>query len=108
MAIYALEHLVNTLRAARVAGGLSQREISVKSDLPQSHISKIENGAVDLRTSSLVELARVLDLEVVLVPRRGVPAVRAIVRNLAQARDGRGEAQRSVPPAYSLDDEDHG
>ena len=108
MAIYTLEHLVNTLRAAREAGGLSQREISVKTDLPQSHISKIENGAVDLRTSSLVELARVLDLEVVLVPRRGVPAVRAIVRNLAQARDGRGDAQRSAPPAYSLDDEDHG
>lgn len=108
MAIYALEHLVNTLRAARVAGGLSQREISVKSDLPQSHISRIENGAVDLRTSSLVELARVLDLEVVLVPRRGVPAVRAIVRNLAQAPHGSGGVQRPVPPAYSLDDEDHG
>jgi transcriptional regulator with XRE-family HTH domain len=108
MAIYALEHLVNTLRAARVAGGLSQREISVKSDLPQSHISKIENGAVDLRTSSLVELARVLDLEVVLVPRRGLPAVRAIVRNLTQAPHGSGEVQRPVPPAYSLDDEDNG
>ncbi|MDE0031461.1 MAG: helix-turn-helix transcriptional regulator [Deltaproteobacteria bacterium] len=108
MATYLLEQLIDTLKTAREAQGLSQRELSAKSRLPQSHISKIENGAVDLRTSSLVELARVLDLELVLVPRRGVPAVRSIVRGLAQGHRGSGGPLVEVPPAYSLDDEDDG
>ena len=49
------------------------RELSAKFGVPQSHISKIENGAVDLRTSSLVALARVLDLELELVSKKTVP-----------------------------------
>ena len=61
------------------------RELSAKSGVPQSHISKIENGAVDLRTSSLVALARVLDLELELVSKKTVPAVKSIVRSSASA-----------------------
>lgn len=69
------------LRAAREAKGLSQRELSARSRVPQAHISKIENGAVDLRLSSLVALARVLDLELTLVPRKVLSAVQSIVRS---------------------------
>ena len=61
------------------------RELSAKSGVPQSHISKIENGAVDLRTSSLVALARVLDLELELVSKKTVPAVKSIVRSSTSA-----------------------
>jgi len=50
---------------------------------PRSHISKVEKGAVDLRLSSLIELARALDLEFMLVPRPVVPAVRSIIRSAA-------------------------
>jgi transcriptional regulator with XRE-family HTH domain len=78
---YAIEHIGRTLRDAREARGLSQRALSAKAGVPQSHISKIENGAVDLRVSSLVELARVLDLELVLVPRKATPAVQSIARS---------------------------
>jgi len=78
---YAIEQIGRTLRDAREARGLSQRALSAKAGVPQSHISKIENGAVDLRVSSLVELARVLDLELVLVPRKATPAVQSIVRS---------------------------
>lgn len=77
---YAIEHIVRTLRNAREARGLSQRALSAKTGITQGHISNIENGAVDLRISSLVELARVLDLELELVPRKAVTAVHAIVR----------------------------
>ncbi len=76
---YATEHIARTLRKAREARGLSQRALSARTGIPQSHISKIENGAVDLRVSSLVELARVLDLELELVARKALPAVHAIV-----------------------------
>lgn len=77
---YATVHIAESLKAARERKGLSQRALSAKAGIPQSHISRIENGAVDLRLSSLVELARVLDLELTLVPRRKLPAVRAITR----------------------------
>ena len=80
---YATEHIANTLKAARKSKGLSQRELSAKSGVPQGHISKIENGTVDLRISSLVALGRALDLELMLVPRKTIPAVRSVVRSSA-------------------------
>ncbi|MCE2494491.1 MAG: helix-turn-helix transcriptional regulator [Alphaproteobacteria bacterium] len=97
---YATEHVARTLRNAREARGLSQRALGARAGIPQSHISKIENGTVDLRVSSLVELARVLDLDLVLVPRKAVSAVHAIVRRRDESEKAR--------PAYSLDDDDHG
>jgi transcriptional regulator with XRE-family HTH domain len=78
--MYATAHIARTLKAAREDKGLSQRALGKLAGVPQSHISKIENGAVDLRLSSLVELARVLDLELVLVPRKSLSAVQSIVR----------------------------
>ncbi|MFX8320164.1 helix-turn-helix transcriptional regulator, partial [Acinetobacter baumannii] len=52
--------IIEVLRAARQAKQLSQRELSAKAGVPQSHISKIENGGSDIRLSSLIELARAL------------------------------------------------
>ncbi len=77
---YATEYVAATLKAAREAKRLSQRELGAKSGVPQGHISKIEAGAVDLRLSSLVTLARILDLELMLVPRKTVSAVQSIAR----------------------------
>ncbi|VAW54406.1 hypothetical protein MNBD_GAMMA06-833 [hydrothermal vent metagenome] len=100
---YLNDQILKNLKKARKAKGLSQRELSTKSGVPQSHISKIENGAVDLRVSSLVALARTLDLELELVPRKTVPAVQSIVRNtLAHSKL---ESITQALPAYSLDDE---
>jgi transcriptional regulator with XRE-family HTH domain len=82
---HATEEILQTLRIAREGAGLSQRELSARIGVPQSHISKIESGGTDLRLSSLVEFARALDHEVVLVPRKLLPAVEAIVRNASSA-----------------------
>jgi transcriptional regulator with XRE-family HTH domain len=78
---YETEEIVAKLKEARELKQLSQRDLGAVAGVPQAHISKIENGAVDTRLSSLVELARALDLEVMLVPRKLVPAVEAIVRS---------------------------
>ena len=78
---YTTEQVARTLKAARQAKGLSQQVLAKLVGLPQSHISKIENGFVDIRLSSLIELARALDLEVTLVPRKTLPAVQSIVRS---------------------------
>ncbi len=86
--IYSTEHIAKKLKRAREAHGLSQRELSTKSGLPQSHISKIESGAVDLRLSSLVQLTHALELKLMLVPRRSISAVNSIVRGYpVQAAD---------------------
>ena len=78
---YTITHIANKLKAARESQGLSQRALSKLAGVPQSHISKIENGTVDLRLSSLIELARALNLELTLVPRKVLPAVKSIVRS---------------------------
>jgi transcriptional regulator with XRE-family HTH domain len=76
-----IDEISRTLKAARKAKGLSQRALAKMAGVPQSHISKIENTGVDLRISSLAEIARALDLELTLVPRNTVPAVKSIVRS---------------------------
>src|SRR5687768_12770568 len=91
---YATEHIAAILKAAREGKGLSQRELSRKAGVPQGHISKIENGAVDLRLSSLIALARVLGLELTLVPRKTVPAVQSIVRSRETTASRGGEDAR--------------
>jgi len=78
---YASEHIAASLKDARKNKGLSQRALSARSGVPQSHISKIENNAVDLRLSSLSALAHALDLELAMIPRNAAPAVRSITRN---------------------------
>ena len=91
---YATEHIAKTLREAREKKQLSQRELSALSGLPQSHISKIEKGGVDLRLSSLIALARILDLEPILVPRSTTPAVQSIVTSAQRSAGGSNEETR--------------
>ena len=64
-----VEAFTEMLRAARERRGLTQRELGRLAGVPQSHISKIESGAVDLRLSSLLALAAVLELDLVLTER---------------------------------------
>lgn len=96
---YLNEQILASLRAARAHKGLSQRELSARSGVPQSHISKIESGAVDLRVSSLITLARVLDLELFAAPKKSVPAIQSIIRHSQGSQDDSEQAF----PAYGLD-----
>jgi HTH-type transcriptional regulator / antitoxin HipB len=93
----ALEYIIGELKAARLQRGLSQRALSALTGVPQAHISKIENGTVDLQLSSLLQLARSLGLEPMLVPRALVPAVQTITGS---------KKASATTPAYVLDDED--
>lgn len=101
---YSNDQILKSLKEARQRKGFSQRELSAKSGVPQSHISKIESGDVDLRVSSLVALARVLDLELELVPKKAVQAIRSIVRSSTNDDAQANNQQAKTPlPAYSLD-----
>lgn len=109
---YDIEHIVGSLKAARKAKGLSQRNLSARAGIPQSHFSKIESGKVDLQLSSLIQLARLLDLEVTLVPTKAIPAVISIVRSTsARASDNalghtRSQSAAGPKPIYNLEDDD--
>jgi transcriptional regulator with XRE-family HTH domain len=82
------------LRALRLERGLSQKALGAAVQMPQSHVSAIEAGRVDPRLSSLTEIARVLDHEVILVPRKLLPAIQALVRGEPDA------------PLWQTDEED--
>jgi transcriptional regulator with XRE-family HTH domain len=88
--------LAELLRKARHHRGLTQDRLAAGLGVPQSHVSKIERGQVDLRASSLIELARLLDLELVLVPRKWIPAVRQIISS------DEGELSDESKPLYQL------
>ncbi|MGD9850762.1 MAG: helix-turn-helix domain-containing protein [Nitrospirales bacterium] len=94
-----MEEIEKILKKARRAKGLTQAELGKKMGLPQSHISKIEAGHVDLRVSSLKEMARLLDLEPMLIPRALTPAVRSVI-------SGGGKEQKPAWQADTLPESD--
>lgn len=95
-----LQPIVAELATARREAKLSQRALGKKIGLAQSHVSKIERGTVDPQLSNLLEMARALGLELMLVPKRLVPAVRALTPP-AGREVGVGQL-----PAYRLDETD--
>ena len=88
----AIEDIAASIKAARIAKDFTQKQLGERVGLPQSHISKIESGGVDLQLSSLVEIARALDLELKLVPRKTLPAIEGVVRSQRE----RSEASRAL------------
>lgn len=86
---HAIEEIVAELANARKARGLTQKELGESVGWPQSHVSKFEKGDNDIRLSGLIELARALELELALVPRKSVPAVQSIVRQTQGLPDDR-------------------
>ena len=94
-----IDHIMRMLRRIRKSKHLSQRALGTKVGLPQSHISKIENSSVDLKTSSLMEIARALDLELMLVPRTQVNLVKRLITQAINSDD------EQAPPAYRLDED---
>jgi len=81
----------------------SQTELGQKLGLPQAHISRIEAGKVMPRFDTLLDLVRVLDRDLLMVPRALVPVVQALIRDYRhpdqKADDGEGER-----PLYAVDE----
>ena len=99
--LYALQEFFHRLKGAREAHNLSQRTLADKIGIPQSHLSKIEAGVVNIKLGSFVEMARMLGLEVMLIPRQEVSLVKDLIESKENAR-----LSPEVKPAYRLDDED--
>ena len=70
------------IRQARLAKNLSQIELAQKMGVRQGTISRAESGH-DLRVGTLLEIARALDLDVMLAPRQ----LRALIDHLIDGRE---------------------
>lgn len=85
------------LIAARRERGWSQEELGKRLGLPQMHISGIETGKIVPRFDTLLDLVRVLDRDLLMIPRALVPAVQALVRDhLHPERDHAAEGERPL------------
>ncbi len=80
------------LKEARVKRGWSQRELGSRLGLPQMHISGIESGKIVPRYDTLLELVRMLDRDLLMVPRALVPVVQSLMRDHRQ-QDQQGEGE---------------
>ena len=94
------------IRVARDSKDLTQADLGSRIGQPQSAVSRIERGG-DLRVSTLLEMARVLEMEPILIPKHLVPAVQALV---GHASDGRNVFEANIPlvggaPEDAEDDE---
>lgn len=92
------------LKEAREKRGWSQKELGSRLGLPQMHISGIESGKIVPRYDTLIEMVRMLDRDLVMVPRALVPVVLSLVRDHLKNLTGEGEER----PLYAADrDEDN-
>ncbi len=92
------------LVAIRRARGWTQTELGQHVGLPQVHISDIETGKVVPQFNTLLDLVRVLDYDLLLVPRTLVPAVQALVRDHHRPRSG-DDSDEGERPLYAATDE---
>jgi transcriptional regulator with XRE-family HTH domain len=96
------EDLRREIREARRAKGWSQEELARKAGLAQRHISTIETGKIVPRYDTLLDILRVLDHDLVLVPRELLSAVQALLRDYRN-RTAHGEARER--PLYAVEDD---
>ena len=96
--------LTRKLVEARHAHRWTQRELAGQVGLPQVHISKIETGKVIPRYDTLLEIVRVLDHDLILVPRNLVPAVQTLIRDAGTF--GSSRVDEGERPLYAEDGED--
>ena len=76
------------LKTIRQQLKLSQEAVGQSLSMPQSAIAKIERDTVDIRVSTLQNLARMLGHEVVLIPKPLLGGVMALISgdDLSQPR----------------------
>lgn len=88
------------IKEARTRRRWGQRELGAAVSLPQPHISAIESGDIVPRFDTLLDIVRVLDLDLLLVRRSLVPAVQSLIR-------AQKEPEAAEKPLYAAAEEDH-
>ncbi|UJW77659.1 helix-turn-helix domain-containing protein [Rhizobium sp. SL42] len=76
----ALLEIGQLLKAARKARQLTQEQVAEMAGISRPRYREIETGSSAARTTTLVNIARALGLELMLIPQAMVPAVDALMR----------------------------
>jgi len=90
------------LIATREKRGWSQRDLASHLRIGQRHISGIESGKIVPRYDTLLEIVRMLDRDLIMVPRSLVPVVQSLVRDHMKDQPGEGEER----PLYAAGGDD--
>ena len=98
------DDLCQTIKTRRKALGWSQDDLARHAGLAQRHISGIETGKIIPRYDTLVEILRVLDRDLLVVPRELVPVVQALVRDAGADANARAPAHADERPLYAIDE----
>jgi transcriptional regulator with XRE-family HTH domain len=99
-----VQHIALRLKRARLEKGITQSELSALLNVPQSYIAKVEAGRTDLRSSTMLEIAKLLDLEVLFISLKDLPQVASA---LADAKITRQKIHSSAyEPDEDGDDEE--
>ncbi len=86
--------LAEQIAAMRKQKGLTQQALAEKLGMKQSQISELEAGKRNVRVGTLMEIARAVGLELVMVPRPLLPAVSYVLRS------GEGK-EKDQPPSQT-------
>src|SRR5262245_12959945 len=96
--------LRRALIQAREQRGWSQRDLASRLSIGQRHISGIESGKIVPRYDTLLEIVRMLDRDLIMVPRGLVPVVQSLIRDHLKDQPGEGEER----PLYAADHDEDG
>ncbi|WP_245272711.1 helix-turn-helix transcriptional regulator [Mesorhizobium sp. LNHC221B00] len=75
-----LREIGRVLRHARLAATMTQEQVADLAGISRPRYRDIEKGAAAARATTLMNVARALGLEMMLVPQVMVPAVQALLR----------------------------
>jgi transcriptional regulator with XRE-family HTH domain len=76
----ALLDIGQLLKAARKGKRLTQEQVADMAGISRPRYREIEAGSSAARTTTLINIARVLGLELMLIPQTMLPAVDALLR----------------------------
>lgn len=76
----ALRDIGRLLKTARIASAMTQEQVADLAGISRPRYRDIETGAAAARATTLINIARALGLEMMLVPQAMVPAIEALMR----------------------------
>jgi transcriptional regulator with XRE-family HTH domain len=75
-----LEEIGTMFRKARQTAGLTQEQVARLAGISRPRYREVEVGSAAARATTLINIARALGLEMMMVPQSLVPAVNALLR----------------------------
>ncbi|MFN3808498.1 helix-turn-helix domain-containing protein [Asticcacaulis sp.] len=80
MQFESLEEMGAMFRKARQSSGLTQEQVARLAGISRPRYREVEAGSAAARATTLINIARALGLEMMMVPQSLVPAVNALLR----------------------------